>query len=571
MFAWYRNAHVCYAYLSDVPGGNRDYETGGLSLYIALEQSRWFTRGWTLQELLAPEWVIILADDWSTLGTKASLATDLTAITGITHLFNFEEASVAQKMSWAAHRKTTRLEDRAYSMMGLFDVNMPLLYGEGNKAFIRLQLEILSRSDDESIFAWSNPRPEIPRPGLLAPAPECFADCGQIRRGNFDSDRPPHFMTNKGLQMQLLLQQQKVPDYMGLTTGNTYVAPLNCTLPVEDGSAYVVIYLLKEGGTYSRYGDPDLATGVWPRPDLISGDFEPSADDSAMVNRGMSRTLVHIKQSGHNESLAEVSHPGKISYTVSFDLWAMWHSGFALSEGIMWPENESSWNFWRDNLSADHQLVVTITSVKYSVLLRFQHPSMMNGFTIIVGYCLRRPWIAAITHEASESLKTVASSLDRQNAWPRRIYDPRRFQDRVEVDLWYSWFIDVTLQKAGVQHSYGPEKYWVKMNVKQRPQENGDAVDEYEGQAVDRECEIEQKGEATEVEISELEGGRAPSDSLPEPGIVSGTSGDEDASTSASSHSPPEDTAGNKSDEKAAEQPRDSSLTPGNVSTDLLV
>jgi hypothetical protein len=213
----------------------------------------------TLQELLAPDWVIFLAEDWSELGTKASLATDLTAITGITHLFNFEEASVAQKMSWAAYRKTTRLEDRAYSMLGLFDVNMPLLYGKGNKAFIRLQLEILSRSDDESIFAWSNPWPErTHRPGLLAETPECFADCGQIRRGHFDSDRPPHFMTNKGLQMQLLLQQRKVPDHMEPTTSNTYVAPLNCTLPGEDGLEFVVIYLLEEDGAYFRYGDPDL-------------------------------------------------------------------------------------------------------------------------------------------------------------------------------------------------------------------------------------------------------------------------------------------------------------------------
>jgi hypothetical protein len=88
--------------------------------------------------------VIVLADDWSEFGTKASLATNLTAITGITHLFNFEEASVAQKLSWAAHRKTASQEDRAYSMLGMFDVNMPLLYREGNKVFIRLQLEMVS-------------------------------------------------------------------------------------------------------------------------------------------------------------------------------------------------------------------------------------------------------------------------------------------------------------------------------------------------------------------------------------------------------------------------------------------
>jgi hypothetical protein len=254
-------------------------------------------------------------------------------------------------MSWAAHRKTTRLEDRAYSMLGLFDVNMPLLYGEGNKAFIRLQLEILSRSDDESIFAWSNPRPEwIRRPGLLAETPECFADCGQIRRGNFDPERPPHFMTNKGSADAITSAATKTSRNMEPTTSNTYVAPLNCTLPGEDGPEFVVIYLLEEDGAFSRYGDPDLTADDW---DTVRSE----ASD-------MKRTLIHIKQSGHNDSMSQLSHPGKISYTVSFDLRAMWTSGFFLSQGLMWPYNESQWNFWREDMSADHQIVVTITSGK---------------------------------------------------------------------------------------------------------------------------------------------------------------------------------------------------------------
>jgi hypothetical protein len=461
MFAWYKNAHVCYAYLSDVPGGNRDYETGGLSLYIALEQSRWFTRGWTLQELLAPDWVIVLANDWSELGTKASLATDLTAITGITHLFNFEEASVAQKMSWAARRKTTRLEDRAYSMMGLFNVNMPLLYGEGNRAFIRLQLEILSRIDDESIFAWSNPRPEVYRQGLLAESPECFADCGQIRRGDFDPDRLPHVMTNKGLQMQLWLREGHAPNRNMPESSDAYAAPLNCTLPGEDGPVFVVIYLLEEDGVYSRWGDPDLTTDDW----VSEKEF------STMIQK-----IVHVKQPGHNDSVAEISRPGKVYYSVSFDLSMMLISNFTLAESLVWPENEISWNFWRQKLSADHQQVVTITSAKYCVLLRFQHPLMLNAFTIIVGYCLGRPWIAAITHEATESLKSVASSLDRQNAWPLSSYDSRRFQDRVEINLWYSCFAEATLQKAGVEHVFGPEKYCVRLRIKQLPEETGQVI-----------------------------------------------------------------------------------------------
>jgi hypothetical protein len=78
------------------------------------------------------------------------------SITGINHLFDFQKASVSQRMSWAARRETTRLEDKVYYLMELFGVNMPLLYGEGEKASIRLQLEILQTSDDESIFAWND-------------------------------------------------------------------------------------------------------------------------------------------------------------------------------------------------------------------------------------------------------------------------------------------------------------------------------------------------------------------------------------------------------------------------------
>ena len=93
--------------------------------------------------------------------------------------------------------------------MGLFDVNMPLIYGEGKKAFVRLQLEILSKSDDESIFAWESPKSSsMHRIGLLADTPHGFKGCGQIKRGQFDSDRPPHFMTNKGPQAELLLQPE---------------------------------------------------------------------------------------------------------------------------------------------------------------------------------------------------------------------------------------------------------------------------------------------------------------------------------------------------------------------------
>ena len=135
----------------------------------SFRESRWFTRGWTLQELLAPQEVVFFNKDWVEIGTRRSSRAVIEEITGISKetlekpLCGSETCphicrghSVAQKMSWAALRKTTREEDRAYCLMGLFGVNMPLMYGEGGeKAFARLQQEIMRQSSDDSIFAWS--------------------------------------------------------------------------------------------------------------------------------------------------------------------------------------------------------------------------------------------------------------------------------------------------------------------------------------------------------------------------------------------------------------------------------
>lgn len=251
MFEWYRRAEVCYAYLSDVSWTN---STRG-SNEVDFRNSKWFTRGWTLQELLAPQWVEFCDKNWREIGTKSSLAELITLTTGITHLFNFEEACIAQKMSWASRRETTRVEDRAYCLMGLFDVHMPALYGEGKKAFLRLQLEILSKSDDESIFAWYDSSGN--KSGLLAPSPERFRKSGNIKRGNFDAKRPPHVMTNQGLRLELFLTAAEEAEVQGMKLERpstpftassaaipqasnsflspSFLAPLNCVLVSADG------------------------------------------------------------------------------------------------------------------------------------------------------------------------------------------------------------------------------------------------------------------------------------------------------------------------------------------------
>ena len=198
MYQWYLRAEVCYAYLSDVTS-LEDFPS-----------SRWFRRGWTLQELLAPEKVLFYNGDWRELGTRRSLENLICSATAIdrNNLLhfgrndNYPRASVAQIMSWAARRETTRLEDRAYSLMGLFDINMPLLYGEGMKAFRRLQEMILRQTSDESLFAWRDKKLKVS--GLLAQSPDAFADSGNIRPRTFPQlYRRPSAITNRGVEIDI--------------------------------------------------------------------------------------------------------------------------------------------------------------------------------------------------------------------------------------------------------------------------------------------------------------------------------------------------------------------------------
>lgn len=149
MFRWYSHAQVCYVFLADVLA-NFPKES------LDIRQSKWFTRGWTLQELLAPSDLIFFDRNWLMIGKKGEdwINKQIKECTGIDIKY-WKQECVAAKMSWASKRQTTRVEDIAYCLMGLFGVNMPTLYGEGQNAFIRLLLEILGKSNDESIFAWA--------------------------------------------------------------------------------------------------------------------------------------------------------------------------------------------------------------------------------------------------------------------------------------------------------------------------------------------------------------------------------------------------------------------------------
>jgi hypothetical protein len=219
MFAWYKNSARCYVYLSDVSVANMNE---------SFSRSRWFTRGWTLQELLAPLDVFFYDEQWSIMGTKYEHAEWISKITGIEAEALISDMggelcffSVAKKMSWASHRQTTRQEDIAYCLLGIFDVSMPLLYGEGDRAFLRLQGEIIRRTNDDSILAWDlGPEMEHPlglvsdtvkaemddyptKRDVLASSPKDFKDCAKIEFATGSTS--PFMLTNVGLQIQLPL------------------------------------------------------------------------------------------------------------------------------------------------------------------------------------------------------------------------------------------------------------------------------------------------------------------------------------------------------------------------------
>jgi hypothetical protein len=306
MFRWYEDAQVCYAFLADL----NNMEPGlSASLDGSLESSRWFRRGWTLQELIAPKKVVFLDAAWNTIGTKASLSSRISSITGIDKVVldcsdvRFE-IPLARRMSWAASRDTTRLEDRAYSLLGLFDVNMSMIYGEGEKAFIRLQEEILKKTTDLSLFAWSFEQPTSTEElfGVLATTPGSFMRCKTVmairhRQFIFQDEIT---LTNKGIKLttklETLLTAQRSPHNIH----GIFKMTLNCAEDDDVGYPPSIIWLTKRGGIYYRIGHGEWTTVRYksnteaPTPIYLATRADPRSLRSISANLKPSQQL-HVE------------------------------------------------------------------------------------------------------------------------------------------------------------------------------------------------------------------------------------------------------------------------------------
>ncbi|CCF38521.1 HET domain-containing protein [Colletotrichum higginsianum] len=223
MFEWYRLSAVCFAYLADLPVGSPSLWMFESESGIHKRPCRWFQRGWTLQELIAPSRLEFFDVGWNSRGfkTDGTVLRQLSSMAGIRGktarvLKNSDaigEISIAERMSWASKRQTTRTEDMAYCLLGIFRVNMPLLYGEGPRAFIRLQEEILKNSTDMSLFCWTASEETIqPYRGLLARHPSEFASWFDTELTSRKSiswamcEQEKEFSsTNKGIRMEATL------------------------------------------------------------------------------------------------------------------------------------------------------------------------------------------------------------------------------------------------------------------------------------------------------------------------------------------------------------------------------
>jgi hypothetical protein len=276
MFRWYKNSKVCFAFLSDLPEGKQADKDP------AFRNCRWWKRGWTLQELIAPPHVIFIDREWNVVGTKVDVAEVIEPITGISQwvlngLRPILDVPLARRMSWAADRNTTRVEDKAYCLLGLFNVNMPMIYGEGATAFIRLQEAILNKMTDLSLFGCKPP-------AVIRNTAESWLSLPP----NFNTAVPSSSVTTNfvsGDEISCTDMGVKIRTPVEFVSNGTFIMGLHCydENPISGTSRRLGIYLRRALDTYYRYKPKEIApTGIIsstrvPRPIFLASFADEAA------------------------------------------------------------------------------------------------------------------------------------------------------------------------------------------------------------------------------------------------------------------------------------------------------
>ncbi|RYP73942.1 hypothetical protein DL769_004113 [Monosporascus sp. CRB-8-3] len=311
MFRWYQKAQICYAFLSDVPPGADPHDPQS-----EFFSSRWFRRGWTLQELLAQPNVRFYDSVWSHLGTKGDLSDAIENITGIPSLFllgitELCYASVAQRMSWAAGRVTKREEDIAYCLLGIFGVIIP--------------------------------------GGILAAGPWDFANCGQIA----SRERPANdYFDLRGGNLRLRL-------FLYITPAGETLGLLNCG-PEHDTHKVVGIPLATtSGGQPGEYMRPKgRYTALIPKPtsEVSAKVVRIRVDCERKPSAALSQPcFLHVQKTVRSLELIDVEPPSR------------WHKERALVEVATGPDSDCMQRILtrlreKTNYSADFIVVLELQS-----------------------------------------------------------------------------------------------------------------------------------------------------------------------------------------------------------------
>ncbi|PPJ60847.1 hypothetical protein CBER1_07233 [Cercospora berteroae] len=368
MWEWYWGAKTCYAYLADVdisPGSEHENvcdESYMKELESQLRNSEWFCRGWTLQELLAPRRVQILNQNWQILGHKEAqdgldflrvgargpnLNVVLSGITAIGEQYLEDRwtiqnrASIACRMSWASRRKTTKREDQAYCLLGIFNINMPLLYGEREGAFRRLQEELIRTSNDQSIFGWRL-KGSLPRVGMLALGPSDFKHSGDISWYPAHASLCTMEITNRGvkvhgtvqkhaLHLQTLIKRvsedtdtrlrykhilKHLGQYETNDRGNIELlgVPLNCRdyLSNAPSMIYLVRYEIENIRAWIRFSlDQYLATYSSNAREDVTPILEESVTTTVIAEAGHTLRLLEWRAHEQESKQHSMEHQGK--------------------------------------------------------------------------------------------------------------------------------------------------------------------------------------------------------------------------------------------------------------------
>lgn len=409
MFEWYSKAVLCYAYLSDFDAAEATSR---------LDASLWFTRGWTLQELIAPPEVEFYDHQGRMFGTRTLLQNEISRITGIEAAVLASSPSrnlesllrsipAGRRMSWASGRRTTRKEDIAYCLLGIFSVNMPMLYGEGFRAFTRLQEEIMKDSNDLTLFAWQA-SPNSPQAseyrGVLARDPSEFAGAFEFKPVADLKFNPEFSMSNKGMRIHTSLHRAQ---------SDRVVMSLNCHPPNNPTQSIGIFLKHQGGGVYARADPHGLA--------VVDTSGPASAATSIHIAKHVSEHAVEKMRTISKSAIHFEFHVGifELIRTLPNDLWDATNNMFVPSDS---PSSTAFHHF------------------------RCIQPYTAGEFVVAFGSDQGQPWICVEENTSALFAAAAAGDLSQVGALGRKSHrrkitiwalsmTPSHMSERVKIEV----------------------------------------------------------------------------------------------------------------------------------------